>query len=187
MKEQIMAAAISLFAKYGYKKTTIDDIARVLRMAKSNIYRYFVGKEDLYHQSVSSVLDAWRTHVQQQVSAIQDPMEKLRQMAEVAIHYPESNPDFCNILLQDPQIFSLSDRQDSYRPANQPAEELLRSVLIEGVSAGVFHNVNIDYTTELLFSIYMMHLIKIYGHGEGNRGKEMYLSCIELILRGLSK
>ena len=187
MKEQIMAAAISLFAKYGYKKTTIDDIAHALHMAKSNVYRHFVSKEDLYHQSVSSVLEAWRTHVQEQVSGVQCPMQKFRLMAKAAIHYPENNSDFCNILLQDPQIFSLSYGHDSYRPINQPAEQLLRSVLEEGVSAGNFCDVNIEYTTELLFSIYMMHLIKIYGHGEGDRGREMYLNCIELILRGLSK
>jgi AcrR family transcriptional regulator len=59
MKEQIMAAAISLFARYGYKKTTIDDIARELHIAKANIYRHFANKEDLYHQAVSSVLDAY--------------------------------------------------------------------------------------------------------------------------------
>jgi AcrR family transcriptional regulator len=55
MKNEIMAAAISLFARYGYKKTTIDDIAHELHIAKANIYRYFEGKEDLYHQAVSNV------------------------------------------------------------------------------------------------------------------------------------
>jgi AcrR family transcriptional regulator len=63
VKDQIMAAAISLFARYGYKKTTIDDIAHELHIAKANIYRHFTNKEDLYHQAVSSVLDAWRAYV----------------------------------------------------------------------------------------------------------------------------
>jgi AcrR family transcriptional regulator len=187
MKDQIMTAAISLFARYGYKKTTIDDIAHELRIAKANIYRYFVNKEDLYHQAVSSVLDAWRAFVEEKIGCVSGPVEKFRCMSEIAIHYPVSNPDFCNILLQDPDIFSLSDNRDSYRSVNRPAEQLLRSVLSAGVSEGVFRDVNIEYTTELLFSIYMMHLIKIYGQGEGERGIEMYLFCTDLILRGLLK
>ncbi len=187
MKEQIMAAAIPLFAKYGYRKTTIDDIAHALRMAKGNIYHYFSNKEDLYHQAVASVLDAWRGYVQEQVSDIVDPAERFRRMAEVAIEYPVSNLNFCNILLQDPGIFSLSNRFDNYRPVNQPAEELLRGVIESGIRAGVFRDAPVEYTTELIFSIYMMHLIKIYGQGEGERGKEMYRCCIGLLLNGLCK
>lgn len=187
MKKDIMAAAISLFARYGYKKTTIDDIASELHIAKANIYRHFENKEDLYHQAVGSVLDGWRAFVQEKTGSISDPAERFRHMSDVAIHYPESNPDFCNILLNDPDIFALSDKQDSYLSVNKPAQDLLRSVLEEGVKKGVFRDVNIEYTTELLFSIYMMHLIKIYGQGEGERGKEMYAFCTDLVLLGLEK
>lgn len=187
MKKQIMAAAISLFARYGYKKTTIDDIASELHIAKANIYRHFANKEDLYHQAVSSALDAWRAFVQEKISVVKDPVEKFRLMSRAAIHYPESNPDFCNILLNDADIFSLSSKRDNYLSVNKPAQDLLRGVLQAGVSEGVFHDVNIEYTTELLFSIYMMHLIKIYGQGEGDVGIEMYLFCTDLILRGLRK
>ena len=187
MKEQIMAVAIPLFARFGYRKTTLDDIARALHMAKGNIYHYFTNKEGFYHQTVASVLNTWRLYVQEQVSTVPDPVDRFRRMAETAIAYPESNPNFCNILLQDPHIFLLSNRFDSYRPVNQPAEALLHSVIEQGIRIGIFRDVSTEYTTELIFSIYMMHLIKIYGQGDGARGKEMYRSCVELLLNGLCK
>jgi len=187
MKEKIMAAAILLFSKYGYKKTTVEDIAGALQMTKGSIYRYFANKEDLYHQAVSQLLDDWREFVQKSIAADTQPLEKLLHMAEVAIHYPETNPDFCAIVLADPAIFSLSPGKDHYRAANRPAEELLHAVLNEGVAAGVFRDLNIEYTTELLYSIYMMHLIKIYGNGEGQRGFEVYMNGIDLLLNGLKK
>ncbi|MEA4896290.1 MAG: TetR/AcrR family transcriptional regulator [Oscillospiraceae bacterium] len=187
MKELIMSAAISMFAKYGYKKTTIDDIANELKMSKGNMYRYFINKEDLYHQAVTSVLDGWRNHVQQKVGLVEDPLEKFRVMAEVAIHYPEKNKDFCNIVLQDPEIFSISPKQDNYRPSNEPAEQMLKSILKQAVDRGVFRELNIDYTAELLFSVYMMYLIRIYGSGEGERGIELYMYSADLILNGLKK
>lgn len=187
MKEKIMAAAILLFSKYGYKKTTLEEIAGELQMTKGSIYRYFVNKEDLYHQAVSKLLDEWRNFVKESIAADTKPLEKLLHMAEMAIHYPEKNTDFCAIVLADPAIFSLSPGKDHYRAANRPAEELLHGVLNEGVAAGVFRDLNIDYTTELLFSIYMMHLIKIYGNGEGQRGFEVYLHSVDLLLNGLKK
>lgn len=187
MKEQILTAAISLFARYGYRKTTIDDIANELDIAKGSMYRYFVNKEDLYHQAVRDVLDNWRAHVQQKVSKVKDPMEQFKVMAQAAIHYPKSNQEFCHIVLQDPNIFSISNRQDRYRESNKPAEDMLKNILEEGVEFKAFRQVNIDHTTQLLFSIYMMYLIKIYGQGEGSQGLEMYESCMDLIINGLAR
>ena len=59
-----MAAAILLFSKYGYKKTTVEEIAGALQMTKGSIYRYFINKEDLYHQVVSQLLNEWRSFVE---------------------------------------------------------------------------------------------------------------------------
>ncbi len=42
---RILAAATSLFARYGYKRTSIDDIAREAEIAKGTIYLYFDSKE----------------------------------------------------------------------------------------------------------------------------------------------
>ena len=39
--EQILAAALEVFAKNGYRRTTIDDIAGKLNVGKGTIYRYF--------------------------------------------------------------------------------------------------------------------------------------------------
>ena len=182
-----MAAAIRLFARYGYKKTTIDDIAGEMNMTKGNIYRYFINKEDLYHQAVSSVLDGWLQYVRLEAEKAPSPREKFRLVAETAIRYPENNTDFCSLVLQDPEIFAISRGQDNYRPVNSTAEQLLRSILEQGVAEGVFRELNLEYTTQLLFSVYMMCLIKIYGAGEGERGIEMYISSIDLMMNGLLK
>jgi AcrR family transcriptional regulator len=47
-KLQIIKAAVKRFDKHGLRKTTLDEIARDLRIGKATIYHYFVSKEDLY-------------------------------------------------------------------------------------------------------------------------------------------
>ena len=47
-KQQILKAAIKRFAKHGLKKTTLEEVARDLRIGKATIYHYFKSKEDLY-------------------------------------------------------------------------------------------------------------------------------------------
>lgn len=47
-KHQIIRAAIKRFQKHGLKKTTLDEVARDLRIGKATIYHYFNSKEELY-------------------------------------------------------------------------------------------------------------------------------------------
>ena len=44
-RERILVAAERLFRQIGYQKTTIADIAKVLRMSPANVYRFFDSKK----------------------------------------------------------------------------------------------------------------------------------------------
>ena len=48
MEQQIQAAAEKLFLHYGFRKTSVDQIAREARIGKGTIYNYFRNKEDLF-------------------------------------------------------------------------------------------------------------------------------------------
>jgi AcrR family transcriptional regulator len=45
VRDVILDAADSLFQRYGYQKTTVDDIAREARIGKGTIYLHFKSKE----------------------------------------------------------------------------------------------------------------------------------------------
>ncbi len=51
-KLQIIKAAVKRFDKHGPNKTTLDEIARDLRIGKATIYGYFKSKEELYFASL---------------------------------------------------------------------------------------------------------------------------------------
>ncbi len=47
IKESIIKAAKELFRKYGYHKTSVNEIAKKARIAKATIYKYFDSKEQI--------------------------------------------------------------------------------------------------------------------------------------------
>jgi AcrR family transcriptional regulator len=49
-KAQIVEAAEQLFHRYGYAKTSLDDIARDAGLGKGTIYYYFNSKEDIFFE-----------------------------------------------------------------------------------------------------------------------------------------
>lgn len=50
-REEIIRAAAKRFGRHGSGKTTLDEIARDVRIGKPTIYHYFKSKEDLFYSS----------------------------------------------------------------------------------------------------------------------------------------
>lgn len=51
-KQQILKAAEKRFARHGLNKTTLEEIARDLRIGKATIYNYFTSKEELFYAAI---------------------------------------------------------------------------------------------------------------------------------------
>src|ERR1700753_2920005 len=49
IKDSIKRAAQDLFRKFGYHKTSVNEIAKRAKIAKATIYKYFESKEDVLH------------------------------------------------------------------------------------------------------------------------------------------
>ena len=54
-RERILAVAERLFREIGYTKTTVADIAKLLRMSPANVYRFFDSKKAI-HEGVARAL-----------------------------------------------------------------------------------------------------------------------------------
>jgi TetR/AcrR family transcriptional regulator len=55
----ILAAALEIFSAYGYRGTTVDQIAARAQMSKPNLLYYFRRKEDIYRALLEKTLADW--------------------------------------------------------------------------------------------------------------------------------
>jgi AcrR family transcriptional regulator len=51
-QEEIVRAAAKRFSRHGFGKTTLEEIARDVRIGKPTIYHYFKSKDELYYSSI---------------------------------------------------------------------------------------------------------------------------------------
>ncbi len=51
-KQQIVKAAVKRFARHGSGKTTLEEIARDIRIGKATIYHYFNSKDELFYSAI---------------------------------------------------------------------------------------------------------------------------------------
>ncbi len=78
--ELIQKVAADLFQKFGFEKTSMDEIAKKAHKAKRSIYNHFSNKEALFCASVQQELD----HMKQKLTAIieDDRLPKLERLRQ---------------------------------------------------------------------------------------------------------
>ena len=180
---KIFDAALKLFAQYGYKKTTLEDVAGECGMTPGNIYFYVKNKKDLYEKTVRNALDRWRASVAEAVANEKRAPEKFAVMAGRSFEYLSRRADIAAVLERDPDIFTLSPGEDRFRDINEGAMRIMEDILEQGIREKSFHKMNVGHAAEFLFSVYIMFLIRAYVKKDGGNVKRIFKEGLRLMLR----
>lgn len=182
---RIYDAALKVFAKYGYRRTRVEDIASELGMTKGNLYLYARDKKELYEKAVSHGLLRWQAKVRDAVAGVEGVKEQFITMCQKSFRYLSRDVALRAILINDPAIFPLSSREDRFKEINRTSMDMLESLLKKGIDDKVFREVDVRYVTDMLFSIYVMFIIKTYIKSEGKSTSRMFEQGVDLVLNGL--
>ena len=68
-RDLILDAMDGLMARYGFRKTTVDDVAREARVSRRTIYLYFSSKEELGLASIERVVLHAQARMEQELAA----------------------------------------------------------------------------------------------------------------------
>ena len=87
----ILDAALEVFSTYGFRGSTIDQIAEKAGMSKPNLLYYFPRKQNIYVTLLEDTLEEWLAP-QAQMDPDGDPVEELRKYITAKLRLSESNP-----------------------------------------------------------------------------------------------
>ncbi|MDA1067089.1 MAG: TetR/AcrR family transcriptional regulator [Verrucomicrobia bacterium] len=79
---QIFRVAAELIQEKGYDATSMNDIAKKLKLTKAGLYYYINGKNDLLYSIIKFGMQNLEDHVIAPCREIADPEERLRQIIE---------------------------------------------------------------------------------------------------------
>jgi AcrR family transcriptional regulator len=138
VREKIIEVARGVFAKYGYKKTTMDDIAIVAQKGKSSIYYYFKSKEEIFEAVVETesklLFDDIKRKIEQPIAA----KEKFRLYVLTRLNKIRELSNFYDVLENNfirPMEF-IDILQQKY---HQTEISILQNILSEGVKTREFN------------------------------------------------
>lgn len=68
-RQTILLAAAGCFARYGYEKTTLDDIGKAVGLNKASLYYYYKNKESIYSDVILSEAELFLQTLQRKVKS----------------------------------------------------------------------------------------------------------------------
>lgn len=139
-KNKILRAAAELFNEKGYHGTTIEDIARKLRVTKGSIYYYVESKDDLLYQCHTMVAARCIIQIQQIIAGNFSPQEKLEMSIESLIRFITEEKAVFNVINR-PNILPKALRAKVLAQRDQ-YDSLFESIIDEGIKKKVFYSDN---------------------------------------------
>jgi TetR/AcrR family transcriptional regulator len=91
-EQAILAAALEVFSRYGYRGTTVDQIAVRAGMSKPNLLYYFRRKQDIYAAVLEHTLEEWLAPLAN-LDPAGDPLEELGRYVAAKLALSRRNPE----------------------------------------------------------------------------------------------
>ena len=134
---KIIQAARVVFARLGYKKTSLADIAEEARISRTSIYHYFSDKLELFEAVLVMEFAEIRERTAEAISLEVEPAEKLRAYVRTRMETIVELGNFYSAM-RDEYLDHLERIERFRKDALEEEIETLRSILDQGVSRGVF-------------------------------------------------
>ena len=185
-RENILKIAQEIFSKYGYKKTTLDDIANAVRKGKSSLYYYFKSKEDLFQAVILKEVEILGKELDAVVNRNTDPVEKLRDYVLTKLTTFRGLANFYNALEND--VTAIGFIEDIKHRYEQNEIRMIKRILIEGVRKNEFEIYDFNLAaigiTMAIKGLEMPLSAGIYANLNLERGVDIIL---RIICHGINK
>jgi AcrR family transcriptional regulator len=133
IRDEILNGARDLFERFGFKKTTMEDIARQIGKSKSALYYYYKTKEEIFEAVILNEIEGSQALVAEAVKKEESATSKFRVLFTTLLEGVKQKANKFSIfktdLYENHFLFdNIVKKRDSY------IEELIKDVLILGIS-----------------------------------------------------
>ena len=165
----ILEAARRLFERYGYRKTTMDEIARSAGITKPTVYSYFSGKEDILVSLVewegARVLETGLAGVEESAGAV----EQLAAMFTATDSFLKKDSFLRGIVSRDPDILTPEVIRVAFDFERKITDAIAR-ILQKGMDDGVIRKTDPQL---MAYAIVRLHEAFTFSASGGLDGMDM--------------
>ncbi|WP_020562917.1 TetR/AcrR family transcriptional regulator [Methylosarcina fibrata] len=172
-QDEILLAALKLFAEKGYFNTSLSDIADAAGLKTTNaLYQHFKNKQTIAAALYANIFDSLSISVDDIRRRSQKPSEQLRAIVDLLFKLTDEAPDVMQFLL----VLNVSEILPDERPVLEtPPFTKIIKIIQAGAKAGEIRNIAPQLCFAYFFGIVNTTLRMVLS-GELDRKADSYLS-----------
>ncbi len=191
-KARVLKAASECFGKYGYDKTTLDDIGKVVGLNKASLYYYYKNKEDIFCDVLYQEADIYMTELQKKIKSSRSAEGKVLSYLGERLNYYRTVVNLHNLSMDtvrkvEPLFTEIYDKILAKESV------FLASIIKEGVETGEFVKSDANRIADVLLNVAtsiryrQLHVSYVTMAGEADYTKisDEIRYVTKLILKGM--
>lgn len=137
VRARIVDIARNIFTHFGFKKTTMEEIALATRKGKSSIYYYFNSKEDIFKAVLEKEAEELKAELTKKTAGIEDPIERLKVYITVRMRKLEKMTNFYSALKSD-YLSHLEFIEQIRKTYDLEEIRIITGIISDGIESGKF-------------------------------------------------
>lgn len=186
VKEAIVNVARHIFSRFGFRKTTMDEIAIASRKGKSSIYYYFASKEEIFKAVVEKEASIMKQELVNAKNETDSPAEKLKKHVLVRMRNMEKLANFYSAI-KDDYLGHLDFIDKIRRKYDQEEMQMMENILVEGVNDGMFEIEDTSLAAIAIVTALKGMEIPLFWGVEGKDIEHRLDNLIHILFHGVMK
>ncbi|WMJ87286.1 TetR/AcrR family transcriptional regulator [Anaerocolumna sp. MB42-C2] len=150
-REEIVSIALHLIAENGFQKTSMREIAVLANMGKSSLYDFFKTKDEIVVYAVENEIEETIQKVHRIIANEFSPEQCLRKIMLTHLEVPKQ---YRTVLmwLNTESDYLEEEYRKRLKAVRYAYQDIIKSVIENGVTAGIFRKTDTDLMTRLLIN-----------------------------------
>jgi AcrR family transcriptional regulator len=152
VRDNILAAAVQLFAEYGYHAAPLRDIAKITGIQAASIYYHYTNKEALLVEIMETHMRQLNANLERILREQHEPLTRLQQAIANHIRLHTSNKN--EFFIIDTELRALEgDNRRYILSLRDHYESLLQELLRDGMERGVFRSSDVKVSSYAIIAM----------------------------------
>ncbi|WP_163340206.1 TetR/AcrR family transcriptional regulator [Desulfopila sp. IMCC35008] len=161
-KKAILSAAVELFGKYGFEKTSIAQLARTAGVGKGTVYSYFKTKQDILQAFCDDELEFIHERLTSESDTSKNILDQMVTIFLAEFTYVTRNPEFGRIYMQE-SVFPRKQLLTSHNESENRYFEMIFPVIKNAQDRGELReDLELLHICGHFFALYLLVLHSWY-------------------------
>jgi AcrR family transcriptional regulator len=183
-RERILEAAAELFSHKNYHEVMVDDVAKMISVAKGTVYNYFTSKEELYFTIMRMRMENLISSLKEKIETEKNSIDALRSFITHLYMFMMKHRSF--FLIYQKEALT---KENSFCADLHSLEEQLKSmigrIITSGREEGLFRNIPLEFAVNLILGSVYGVIQKGNNNVSEERKKAEREKIFEFVIHGL--